>query len=273
MLDEIQKYREKFKTCTTVFYTCVLGGYDRLFLPRVQPSLGSCHVAFLDRISLKVMKGRHANVSNYWHFWHLEIISDPFLGDNLLTQKSLKLLPHLIFPNARRTLWFDGKMRLRMDPYIMLQRLFIGSQGFAAFAHPRRQSVKEEFLTLFRLARNDCKAMVDQYRKYYVGGKFPDDNVLLEGAVLFRNHSAKVLEEFSCMWFAEVAAMSRRDQLSLPWVLSRLKAKGPSFLTKIPFSERMKYFKRQNHLKKRSAHSDGRKEICKQQFQQMLVSQ
>ena len=33
-----------------------------------------------------------------------------------------KLLIHRLFPNAKYSLWVDGKLRLRRDPYIVFER-------------------------------------------------------------------------------------------------------------------------------------------------------
>lgn len=145
----------------------------------------------------------------------------------------------------------------------MREKVFPRVPGLGAFEHFRRKNVWEEFHALFQLAFHDCEALSRQYEKYFNDGKFTDDDLLLEGAVLFRNHSHPSLGDFSCTWFEEVMRESKRDQLSLPWVLREMNLKGPDFLFAAPFKHRQHHFIAFGHVKSRNVNSDGKPDICK----------
>ena len=261
-LPQVREIQGKYANCTDVVYTSVLGGVDRLWLRPEPFSDGTCAVALLDRESYKVAS-RSVKTGSSKSLWSIQIISGSLLGSNILTQKAVKLLPHILFPNVRTSLWIDGKLGLRSNAKDVRDRVFPQVPGLGAFQHFQRKSVSEEFYVLFGLAFHDCEALSRQYEKYFGNGKFTDDDMLLEGAVLFRNHSHPMLGRFSCNWFQEVIHESKRDQLSLPWILREMNLKGIDFLRAVPFKHRKHHFKFFGHVKSRKVNSDGQPDICK----------
>lgn len=261
-LPQVREIQGKYANCTDVVYTSVLGGVDRLWLRQEPFSDGTCAVALLDRESYKVAS-RSVKAGSSKSLWSIQIISGSLLGSNIQTQKAVKLLPHILFPNVRTSLWIDGKLGLRSNAKDVRDRIFPQVPGLGAFQHFQRKSVSEEFYVLFGLAFHDCEALSRQYEKYFGNGKFTDDDMLLEGAVLFRNHSHPMLGRFSCNWFQEVTHESKRDQLSLPWILREMNLKGIDFLRAVPFKHRKHHFKFFGHVKSRKVNSDGQIDICK----------
>ena len=41
-----------------------------------------------------------------------------------------KLLIHRMFPNAKYSMWIDGKLRLQKDPYIIFERYLAHTTSF-----------------------------------------------------------------------------------------------------------------------------------------------
>lgn len=261
-LPEIVEIQRKYVDCTEVVYTAVLGGVDRLRLREQSIQEGACYVAFLDNESLRAAK-RLARPPRKVSPWSIEMISGTTLGSTLLTQRALKLLPHLLFRNARTTLWTDGKLALRSHAAAAVKKMFSDVLGLGAFRHFARNTLFEEFEELFKLAIHDCQAMSQQFKKYCYHAVPLHRLSLLESGVLFRNHSHEKLTEFSCIWFEEVAKGSKRDQLSLPWVLNHLNLTGDEFLHTASFRLRRRYFEFIRHVKGSKAQSDGKPELCR----------
>eukprot|EP00268_Persea_americana_P044243 TRINITY_DN4468_c0_g1_i4.p1 TRINITY_DN4468_c0_g1~~TRINITY_DN4468_c0_g1_i4.p1 ORF type:complete len:119 (-),score=16.47 TRINITY_DN4468_c0_g1_i4:99-455(-) len=75
------------------------------------------------------------------HLFHL--IANTFYKDSELGVP--KLLLHRIFPNARFSIWINGKLELVVDPHQILERfLWRKNVSFAISRHYRRFDVFEE---------------------------------------------------------------------------------------------------------------------------------
>ncbi|KAL0307823.1 UNVERIFIED_CONTAM: hypothetical protein Scaly_2968900 [Sesamum calycinum] len=133
-----------------------------------------------------------------------------------------------LFPQARYSIWIDGKMELIVDPLLLLERyLWRDKHTFAIAQHKHHRDVYEEADANKRRKRY-ARPLIDLHMKIYrYEGLQPWDqhkrtpSDVPEGAIIIREHTA-LNNLFSCLWFNEVHLFTPRDQLSFGYVVYRL---------------------------------------------------
>ncbi|MBA0721773.1 hypothetical protein Golax_009278, partial [Gossypium laxum] len=143
-----------------------------------------------------------------------------------------KLLLHRIFPNVRYSIWIDGKLRLVVDPYQILEKfLWRQNANFAISRHYRRFDVFVEAEANKAAGKYDNSSIDEQVDFYkqegltpYSEAKFPITSDVPEGCVLVKEH-IPITNLFTCLWFNEVDRFTSRDQLSFAIVRDKIMAK------------------------------------------------
>ncbi len=148
-----------------------------------------------------------------------------FAGDGLfnnpvLEAKRYKVLPHLFFPDAAITVWVDGNVWLTHESFA---REALGNYDIAMFSHPYRATVWQEFGALKEQKRFQIpflqKQLAEQEQSYRDAG-LPDDAPLFECNFMVRRNIEPVNAAMES-WWAQICRWQWRDQVSLPYVLSR----------------------------------------------------
>lgn len=228
------------KKCKFVVASGIFDGYDTPHQPS-NISLRSqklfCFLMVVDEKSFNFIR---KNVSvkvdkdggKWVGIWRLVLLHHPPYDEPRRNGKVPKILTHRLFPQARYSIWIDGKMELIVDPLLILERyLWRGNHTFAIARHKHHQSIYEEGDAIKRRKRY-ARPLVDLQMKIYryEGMELwnpmkmnPSD--VPEGAVIIRKHTP-LNNLFSCLWFNEVNLFTPRDQLSFGHVVYRL---GKSF--------------------------------------------
>lgn len=138
----------------------------------------------------------------------------------VMEAKRYKVLPHLFFPHDDVTIWIDGNITLTETPATIVDEL-LGDADIAAFKHPYRETVWQEFDILKQDPRFDIpylqRQRTEQWRAYWEEG-LPSDAPLFECNVLIRRNSDRV-RRLSEAWWAQICRWQWRDQVSFPYVL------------------------------------------------------
>ncbi|KAJ8633359.1 hypothetical protein MRB53_026695 [Persea americana] len=150
-----------------------------------------------------------------------------------------KLLLHRIFPNARFSIWINGKLELVVDPHQILERFLWRKNisfarkniSFAISRHYRRFDVFEE-AEANKAAGKYENASIDRqvefYKKegltHYSSSKLPITSDVPEGCVIIREH-IPITDLFTCLWFNEVDRFTSRDQISFSTVRDKIMSK------------------------------------------------
>jgi hypothetical protein len=191
----------------TVIYTAIFGGYDDL---RNQPACpGVDFVCFTDDPDLKSEQ------------WRVEV-AEPRFPDSRLAAKWFKLFPHLALQGYRRSIWIDGGIQISTENFAQEVLSFLPRAGIAMFPHPSRTSIKQEAAELIRLGRFPGQPFLAQVDHYY-SRRFPDDAGLFAATVVARDHRKRRVRRLGRLWMDEILNWSVRDQLSLPYVLWKLR--------------------------------------------------
>lgn len=134
--------------------------------------------------------------------------------------KVFKLLPHLFFPDYERSVWFDANIEPRPEGISAWLRGDGFRCTFGLFAHPERECIYEEGRVCIELGRDSPNTIQEQLSAYRAQ-HYPTLAGLYAGGFLARTHLDSKVREINCAWWDEVQRFSKRDQLSLPVVLSR----------------------------------------------------
>ncbi|KMZ56241.1 hypothetical protein ZOSMA_97G00060 [Zostera marina] len=140
-----------------------------------------------------------------------------------------KLLLHRLFPNARYSLWIDGKLELVRDPFQILERfLWRKNSTFAISRHYRRFDVFEEAEANKAAGKYDNASIdyqIEFYKKvgltHYTETKLPITSDVPEGCVIIKEH-IPITNIFTCLWFNDVDHFTSRDQISFSTIRDRI---------------------------------------------------
>ncbi|XP_065632769.1 probable hexosyltransferase MUCI70 [Quercus suber] len=254
-IDEMDK--AYMYTCKVVVSSCIFGSSD--FLRRPTRNLISeysqknvCFVMFVDEQTFKELssEGNTPTDRGFVGLWRIVIVRNLPYEDMRKTGKVPKFLSHRLFPSSRYSIWLDSKMRLQIDPMLIIDHfLWRTKSEYAISNHYDRHCVWEEVLQNKRLNKYNHTAIDEQFTFYQSDGltKFDpsDPNTPLpsyvpEGSFIVRAHTP-MSNLFSCLWFNEVDRFTSRDQLSFAYTylkLRRMNLERPFYLNMFKDCER-----------------------------------
>ncbi|CAI0468694.1 unnamed protein product [Linum tenue] len=149
--------------------------------------------------------------------WRIVLIHNPPYTDGRRTGKIPKLLAHRLFPNARYSIWIDGKLELVVDPYQILERhLWRKNATFAISRHYKRFDVFIEAEANKAAGKYDNASIDFQIEFYKKEGLTP--------YTLDKEH-VPISNLFACLWYNEVDRFTSRDQISFATVRDKIRAK------------------------------------------------
>ncbi|XP_076902689.1 putative hexosyltransferase MUCI70 [Bidens hawaiensis] len=248
LADEDEAY---ISSCHIAVVSCIFGNSDRLRSPMGKTvsrfsRKNVCFVMFVDDITLQTLssEGHMPDRMGYIGIWRIVVVKNLPYTDMRRVGKIPKLLAHRLFQNARYSIWLDSKLRLQLDPLLVLE-YFLWRKGheYAISNHYDRHCVWEEVAQNKKLNKYNHTVIDEQFAFYQADGltKFNpmDPQKLLpsnvpEGSFIVREHTP-MSNLFSCLWFNEVERFTPRDQLSFAYTYQKLRRTNPD----TPFYFRM----------------------------------
>ena len=121
------------KKCRFVVASGIFDGYDVPHQPS-NISLRSkklfCFLMVVDEVSFKFIEENvtirdDGNGGKWVGIWRLVLLKHPPYDEPRRNGKIPKILLHRLFPQARYSIWIDGKMELIIDPLLMLERYLL----------------------------------------------------------------------------------------------------------------------------------------------------
>lgn len=192
-----------------VIYTCISGDYDSLkdFLVVRE---GWDYVCFSDSVQRTV----------YNQSWQIKPLAFKEL-DDVRNARWHKINPHKLFKNYKYSVWIDANIDVvRDDFYLEIDKHIERSEQFAVMKHPERDCIYDEATVILDAQMDDPRRVKSQVKKIREL-KFPEHAGLIVSCILLRKHGDKVLINAMEEWWRWVRDFSRRDQLSLNFVLWR----------------------------------------------------
>jgi len=181
-------------------YTSITNGKDSLKDPLDRS--GADFVLFSDE--LKSVEG-----------WDVHSACGLFV-DPRRNSRAPKILAHEYLLDYDYSVWIDGSIRLLMPARTLIET-YLDQVDVALFRHYARDCIYEEAKVCTDQGLDDATVMADQVAKYARAGH-PVNSGLNECGVILRRHNDRVAA-LNESWWAEYCRHSRRDQLSLNYVL------------------------------------------------------
>ena len=207
-----------------VVYTCITNNYDWL-LPPLWTSPNVLYICFSDNPNL-TCKG--------WEVLPLPVL--PGLGNGNLANRFCKFFPWKILPEHHWSLYVDAHIRLLSDPSPVIADIETSGYHMAIPVHPHRSNIWEEVDACIRFKKfkpEDQLQVQDQLDRYKRDGLVRDSG-LTENGIIIRSGNHDVLEPMMQLWWYEFLSGVKRDQISLPYVLSKKRTE----IYRLPFSSR-----------------------------------
>jgi hypothetical protein len=217
-------------------YTCIINNYDRLNeIKKVEEGID--YICFSDN-----------EFSN--NTWRIIKVKNDLNLDNSRFSKHPKILPHLYLKDYDISIWIDGNIEVQGNIHELLNSL--NDTCFHICRHPSRNCLYKEATIVIAYRVASPQLVADQIAKYK-NQRFPENNGLIAGGVIIRNHNDLVCKSIDEQWWQEILNFSKRDQLSFNYVAW----KNPSFKFEYikedfrSFIMNGKYFKYLQHLPKK----------------------
>lgn len=189
-------------------YSAVTSGYDLIFPPAI-PARTVEFVLFSDA----GLKARGWNVTPCVRTF----------DSHVLTNRFHKFFPQQLFPNAEYSVYIDGNIGIVGDITPLLEEFIASRAALGVFRHRDRTTVAQEVdacLALGRFSESDLNVYESQVEHMYADG-MPPGQQLTDNGVIFRWHGHAGLSSAMEGWWQELNAYTRRDQLSLPYIIWR----------------------------------------------------
>ncbi|KAJ9675620.1 hypothetical protein PVL29_024509 [Vitis rotundifolia] len=230
-------------SCHIAVISCIFGNSDRLRSPAGKTisrlsRKNVCFVMFMDEITLQTLSSERQmpDRMGFIGLWKTVVVKNLPYTDMRRVGKIPKLLAHRLFPSARYSIWLDSKLRLQLDPLLILE-YFLWRKGheYAISNHYDRHCVWEEVAQNKKLNKYNHSIIDQQFAFYQADGlkrfNASDPNKLLpsnvpEGSFIVRAHTP-MSNLFSCLWFNEVDRFTPRDQLSFAYTYQKLRRTNP----------------------------------------------
>lgn len=168
--------------------------------------------AFVDNITDDSVWTQHKNIDF--------TIDSKFKGRR--NAKIYKILPNLFLPDYDYYFWADSTHEVIMNPHEVVEQI-IGGSDIALFKHPQRNCVYDEANELINL-NYDHVNLINEQKKFYELENYPYNNGLYELPCSIRKNT-EIINTMNLMWWEIICKYSSRDQISLPYVLHKLKIK------------------------------------------------
>ena len=200
------KSNKIIKTSNRVIYTSLVGNYDVLKEPSYVIK-GWDYICFSNDV--KVSKNS---------IWQIRPI--PYKNkDNLRLSRYVKLNPHVVLREYEFSLWVDSNITIvNNDLENRINDLINKKYKISIPKHKFRDCIYDEAEACIKDGR-DQKNIIKKQVKYLKKNNFPQQEGLFENNIIFRRHNDRGIINLSNAWWELYCKYSKRDQLSLVYLL------------------------------------------------------
>ena len=188
-------------------YTAIFGNYDSLLEPTWVP----------DNCDFYIVTDQPIPNESEWKLLDIDWKSIGING-NVKRNRYCKMFPHKlpVIKDYKYSIYIDGNVKPVTDFSAFINRLDEDGMGF--HLHSSRDCVYEEAKVCIYSGK-DTKESINAHMEYLRKQGFPEHYGMLECNLIARSHENPVMKKVMEMWWNEFCARSKRDQLSLPYVL------------------------------------------------------
>ncbi len=169
------------------------------------------YLAFVDR--------EHKTTEGWQQINSVQFSDDPYYPHRR-NAKPAKIIPSLYAPGYDYYVWMDAVHDLTVHPKDLVDDYLIDAD-LSVFSHPYRQCAYQEAKVCGN-SKIDDTSYIRQQILYYQEAGFPVDYGLYEmSCFVLRNN--EITRKMGMMWWEQICRFSSRDQISLPYVLWRMR--------------------------------------------------
>lgn len=189
-------------------YTCIVGDYDDLQEP----------LSISPECDYFLISDRKPERNTVFEYIDIETVVPKHLTDNTRKNRFCKINAHKIFHQYRYSVYFDGNIRLKHTITELIAEL--PGTRLITLCPNHWSSIYREMVSILQNGRDDGEVVRKQAEKYWLEG-LPENFGCVICAVLIREHNHPVCRRIMEEWWQQLEQFSRRDQISLPYVLWR----------------------------------------------------
>ncbi|RKY06216.1 MAG: hypothetical protein DRP56_07820, partial [Planctomycetota bacterium] len=202
----VQKLKRKARV---VAFSAMIGNYDRIIHP--EHIVDEWDYVFFSDVELQ---GEHI----------FEVRKPDYYADEPARMaRFIKTHPHLYFKDYDCAVWIDSSI-LICGPHLeqAVNQCIENGTLLMGNPHPHRSCVFDELAQCISRGKDDPAIMEQQVLRYKKEGFSPEFG-MLETGILIRKHNDDRVRVFNEIWWNEIEKGSRRDQLSVMYVLWKTK--------------------------------------------------
>lgn len=192
-----------FKGPKICVYTALYGDFDKLRPPLHCPD-NIEFICFTDQPRL--LDG-----------WTVIVVEAEFDNNNL-NAKIFKILPHKYLNDFEYSLFVDANTCFTGDIDRFIQQ-FLYDEKFVMWQHPERSDVYREAQVILQIMRYGEPSSIVEQVKCYAENGLPAHQGLCEASFIWRRHKDPEIIDFMEKWWSEIINSSKRDQLSLGYLI------------------------------------------------------
>jgi|GEM_PF-1679773 len=190
-------------------YTVLIGDYEKL---NEQDVAEDSEIDFICFTDIKDLTSKS---------WRIVNIDPVFPLDNVRSSREVKISAHRYLPQFRTSLYIDNSVTLKKKPEEIFNDFLRDEFDLYCVRHSYRETVLDEFEEVFRLNFDQQNKILEQLNTYsLIDPELFDQKPYWTGFII-RNHNEKQIIDLMRDWLAQVMRYSRRDQLSLNYVIRK----------------------------------------------------
>jgi Protein of unknown function (DUF616) len=189
-----------------VIFTSVVGDYDSIKEPRYRMPEWD-YICFSN-----TLKQREGSI------WKIEPI--PFQhSDNSRLSRYAKINPHLVLKKYEYSLWIDANIEF-LDDFVerRINELIKDGILLSLIPHPFRNCIYQEAQICITDGL-DSRIKIQKLINFLKDERYPENNGMFENGLIFRRHNDQMISSMNADWWSLYLRFSKRDQLSLGYVL------------------------------------------------------
>jgi len=189
-----------------VVYTCLTGNYDKLYLPEYIDNEWD-YVCYTDNVNL--LKNKTYGI---WKVFPLHF-SDL---DNTRNNRWHKTHPHILFPDYEESLYIDSNLIIRSNWIFKI--ILNVDKNIIIPTHFVRNCIYDE-IEAVKNAKIDDEQIIQKMNIFLQENNFPHNYGMNENNCIYRRHNEPEIIAMMEEWWTYIRDYSKRDQLSLSYVL------------------------------------------------------
>jgi len=198
-------------------YTALIGDYEQLNEQHVAKSSNIDFICFTD----------NRNITS--KTWNIEYINPIFPLDNIRSAREIKIATHRYLPKYQTSLYIDNSVTLKTTPEEIFNDLLTNHFDFYFITHSFRETVLDEFEEVLRINYDQQNTILEQLNAYSIIDPELFKQKPYWSGFLIRKHNKKEVINAMEDWLAQVLRYSRRDQLSLNYIIRKQNIKIKEF--------------------------------------------